>query len=143
MAATLAGCTDDAPQEPEPPEAPAEPVLQTRQSSDGFGWALSAGVPTTGMDVQILATNAVRVPVENDAQNLTVDVTWSCASPLCDMHVYLRDPADNDAGHAAAGASASFAVERPAPGDWTVVLHGDNVAVEVDGTVAWSYQAPA
>lgn len=145
LLALAAGCAQPAEEAaPAPERLSEEPEPETATSEEDFGWTAGVGVPTTGQDAQLQASNAASLDVPDDMELLTANVTWSCATPLCEMHVYLCDPEeslspfapfDGCAIHALGDSPVTLEADMPMPGDWTVVLHSDAPVLEVAGTI--------
>lgn len=144
--ALLAGCSQ-APAATPPPQAPApaEPEPTSQEWSVDFEWAAAAGVPNN--DVRFLSTSPKTIEVEAGVARLAANATWTCASPTCDVFLYLCSPdevaaagpdllGDPCAVQARGGSPLSLEAKDPAPGKWMVYVASDGPSAEVAGTVA-------
>lgn len=148
MTALFAGCADDSDvdQVPDVPAPPAEPEPVTLTGAAPFGWSAAVGVPGTGIDAQRDASNAMTMDVPEGAKMLTVVATWTCATPMCDLHFYL-DPADTagtltpnlarNGAHTMGASPLTLTVEAPAAGEWWAAVHADSVNTGLSGTFAY------
>jgi hypothetical protein len=138
----LAGCLSSdssTPQEDEiivdetPPMEVSAHVVEA-----SFGWAAAVGVPTTGMDAQVMSTNAAAVDVPEHTARLLVEATWSCASPTCTLRGHLYDPTRSAVEHPTGDGSISIEIMDPATGEWLLGLHADSLAAQVEGTIVFT-----
>jgi hypothetical protein len=154
--ALLSGCLESGPTADDLADADRtsvavdeEAMAPAQADTRDFAWAASVAAGT-GANVQLMATNGAHLDVDEGRSALLANVTWSCATPLCDMHVWLCspeeiaatpfDPTDivnprQCAVHEVGPGPYAFEVTDPMPGEWVVTVMSDGPTVDVSGTI--------
>jgi hypothetical protein len=152
LAAALAGCSQPAPAPTDSArvEEVAAPAPETLLGQGTFGWAAAVGVPTTGVDTEVGASNAITIDVPDGAKRLDVNATWSCVPSPCTLHLYLEapnagpnSPLSPAAAHGMGDGQATAGLDNPVPGKWWAALHADSPDAQVAGTISYVVQLGA
>lgn len=116
---------------------------EPQSQSSEIHWDASLG-PMGLADLQFGANNGASLDVDDGRETLLANVTWSCGTPMCDLHVYLCDPdeaetvgagAPDCAEHALGASPVSFEVADPMEGHWLVTVMGDSPSIDLVGTI--------
>lgn len=149
MTALLSGCTTPVPGTPPAPSddaaaaTPAPPLPTVDEKA--FGWEAGVGAPGTGVGTQAGASNAVSPDVPADTARMLVNITWTCATPACDLQVWAWEPGAgpgnldpaallNPTGRAEGPSPLSIVIEEPVPGTWQVGAFDSGASAGVAGS---------
>ena len=154
LALLLAGCSSGASDEAVPDDPAPGPAIhvtnKTMQSA--LGWTLAVAPPGGHPSVVHEAIIQVSFDVDENATALDIQMDWTCATAAaCGMVFELYAPGNDPSTGSPAGSAkgtgmASFHVDDPEPGDWSVFPDPDGPSAQASGTatatVTYEHTAP-